>query len=266
MNTIVKLLMELWRSRKIILSFAQNDFKQRYAGSIFGVIWGFVQPIFTILIFWFVFQVGFREAPMEDIPFICWLASGLVPWFFFSEAWLSCSNVFFEYHYLVKKVVFKTSILPMVKVLSSLFVHIILVILLIVIYGVYNHYPNVMYLQLIYYSFCIIILTIGLGFITSSVAPFFKDTISILNIIVQFGMWMTPIMWDYKKLNGEFQFMFTINPMNYIVQGYRDTLINETGFWQRPKETIIFWLITLTIFIIGAALYKRLKPHFADVL
>lgn len=266
MNSMVKLLKELWQSKKIIMSFAKSDFKQRYAGSVFGTMWGFAQPIFTVLIFWFVFQVGFREAPREDIPFICWLASGLIPWFFFSEAWQSTSNVFFEYHYLVKKVVFKTSILPMVKVLSALFVHVILVLFLVIIYAVYGHYPNFMFLQLIYFSFCIIILTIGLGFIASSVAPFFKDTISILNIIIQFGMWMTPIMWDYKRLEGKFELMLIMNPMNYIVQGYRDTLINGIVFWQKPKETIIFWISTSIIFFIGVLLYKKLKPHFADVL
>lgn len=262
----MKLLKELWQSKRIILSFAQNDFKQRYAGSIFGTIWGFAQPIFTILIFWFVFQVGFRQAPMEDIPFICWLASGLVPWFFFSDAWLSSTNVFFEYNYLVKKVVFKTSILPMVKILSSLFVHLVLVGLLIIIYAIYAHYPNFMFIQLIYYTFCIITLALGLGFITSSVAPFFKDTISILNIVTQFGMWITPIMWNYKMIEGQYNLILIMNPMNYIVQGYRDTLISGIGFWERPDETIIFWLITLIIFFIGVLMYKKLKPHFADVL
>jgi ABC-type polysaccharide/polyol phosphate export systems, permease component len=266
MKSIIKLVVEVFKNRKLIINFSKNDFKQRYAGSFFGTIWGFAQPIFTILIFWFVFQVGFRESAKGDMPFICWLASGLIPWFFFSEAWVSASNVFFEYNYLVKKVVFKTSILPMVKVISALFIHVILVLLLVLIYAVYGYYPNLMFIQLIYYSFCIMVLTIGLGFITSSIAPFFKDTISILNIIVQFGMWVTPIMWDPKMVEGKFDIILTLNPMNYIVQGYRETFVKGLFFWERPKETIIFWAITLIIFFMGALLYKRLKPHFADVL
>lgn len=76
---------EMYNSRKMITSLATNDFKMKYAGSYLGIVWAFIQPIVTILVYWAVFQVGFRSGQVEKVPFILWLMSGLIPWFFITK-------------------------------------------------------------------------------------------------------------------------------------------------------------------------------------
>ncbi|MEC0264317.1 ABC transporter permease [Paenibacillus anseongense] len=257
---------ELFNNKSLIWNFAKNDFKVRYSGSIFGITWAFIQPIMTLLTFWFVFQIGFKSTAIQDVPFICWFAAGMIPWFFFSDAWSSAGNVFVEYSYLIKKVVFKVSILPIIKIISSLFIHLVFIIVLLTIYLVYGFSPKIIWIQLIYYSFCISILALALTLITSSIVPFFKDISNIVTIILQFGMWLTPIMWSYNMVPLKYQVFFKLNPMYYIVEGYRDTLINHVWFWQRYNQTAWFWLIILVLFLLGATFYKKLKPHFADVI
>jgi teichoic acid transport system permease protein len=73
-------------------------------------------------------------------------------------------------------------------------------------------------------------------------------------------------MWPYTMVPDKYQIFFKLNPMYYIVEGYRDTLINHVWFWHRYNQTAWFWVITLVLFLLGAILYKKLKPHFADVL
>ncbi|MUG73944.1 ABC transporter permease [Paenibacillus validus] len=262
----MQLIKELWSSKSFIWSFAKNDFKTRYSGSILGITWAFIQPIMTLLTFWFVFQVGFRSTAVQDVPFICWFAAGLIPWFFFSDAWANAGNAFTEYNYLIKKVVFKVSMLPLIKIISSLYIHVVFIAFLVLIYAVYGLYPNLVWVQLFYYSFCMVVLVIALTFITASITPFFKDINNIVTIILQFGMWLTPIMWSYTMVPEKYQAFFKLNPMYYIVEGYRDTLINHVWFWHRYNQTFWFWGITLVLFLLGASLYKKLKPHFADVL
>lgn len=262
----MQLIKELWSSKSFIWSFAKNDFKTRYSGSILGITWAFIQPIMTLLTFWFVFQVGFRSTAVQDVPFICWFAAGLIPWFFFSDAWANAGNAFTEYNYLIKKVVFKVSMLPLIKIISSLYIHVVFIAFLVLIYAVYGLYPNLVWVQLFYYSFCMIVLVIALTFITASITPFFKDINNIVTIILQFGMWLTPIMWSYTMVPDKYEAYFKLNPMYYIVEGYRDTLINHVWFWHRYNQTIWFWVITLILFLVGAIFYKKLKPHFADVL
>ena len=114
---------KLIENRKLIWSLSKNDFKTRFAGSYLGIVWAFVQPVVTVLVYWFVFQVGLKAGRTNEYPFVVWLVAGLVPWFFFSEALNGGTNALIEYSYLVKKVVFKISILPIVKVMSAVFVN-----------------------------------------------------------------------------------------------------------------------------------------------
>lgn len=84
LKTIFSLPADLYRNRRLVMKLAKNDFKTRYAGSYFGTIWAFVQPVVTILVYWFVFSVGFRSNTDElGIPFVLYLVAGIVPGFSF---------------------------------------------------------------------------------------------------------------------------------------------------------------------------------------
>ena len=262
----VALLKELNNNKVLIWKLSRNDFKTKYAGSYLGVIWAFVQPIVTVIIYWFVFQVGFKSAPMNDFPFVLWLIAGMVPWFFYNEALLNATNSLLEYNYLVKKVVFKISILPIVKIMSSLYVHIFFVIFANIVYLIAGYMPSVYMIQVIYYSFCTFFLVLGISYATSAIIIFFKDLGQIVNILLQFGMWLTPIMWSYEMVAPQYQWILKLNPMYYIVEGYRDTFIRHVWFWERYNQTIYFWCVALVLFGIGALIFKKLKVHFADVL
>jgi len=265
-TTIKCLGQEIYRNRILIWNLSKNDFKTKYAGSYLGITWAFVQPIVTVLVYWFVFQVGFRSGSMDNFPFVLWLVVGMVPWFFFSEALMNATNSMLEYSYLVKKVVFKISILPIVKIISALFVHLFFISFTILLFTIYGYMPNVYMLQVIYYTLCMFILVLGLSYATCAIVIFFKDLGQIIAIFLQIGMWMTPIMWNYTMVPDKYQWILKINPMYYIVAGYRDALIYKVWFWQRFNQTIYFWVIAIGFFAIGAIIFKRLKVHFADVL
>lgn len=262
----MKKIKEFMSNKDLILYLAKNDFKNKFAGSFFGIIWGFVQPIVTLLLYWFVFQVGLRSGGVRDVPFILWLMAGLIPWFYFQEAFTSATNCFIEYSYLVKKVVFNIDVLPIMKVISSLFVHVFFVLVMVCMYIFYGLYPGLEILQLVYYTFCMIALVIALSYLTSSISIFFKDMSQIINIIMQIGTWMTPILWDITAVPEMFRWLFQLNPMYYVVEGYRDTLIQGTFFLNNIGGTLYFWGFVIVSAIIGRKIYMSLKPHFSDVL
>ena len=113
---------ELFAGRTLIFQLAKNDFKKKYAGSYLGIVWAFVQPVVTVMVYWFVFGM-IRSSSPRPVPFVLWLIAGLIPWFFFQDGLINGTNALLEYNYLVKKVVFRIDILPMVKVVSAVFVH-----------------------------------------------------------------------------------------------------------------------------------------------
>ena len=264
------LVSELWQSRQLIWKLAANDFKKRYAGSYLGKIWAFIQPVVTVLMYWIVFDKVFQTraqlvASGVEVPYVLYLTAGLVPWFFFSEALSNGTSALLEYTYLVKKVVFKISILPLIKVIAASFTHIFFAAVLLVIASLYGYYPTWYTLQVVYYTICLFVLVLGICFMTSAVVVFFKDLQQIIGIGLQLGMWATPIMWNIDRA-GEYQKLFQLNPMTYIVNGYRSAIFEKTWFFEQTFSTIYFWGITIVLFIIGATLFKRLKVHFADVL
>jgi len=266
-RSVFTLIQELNNNKVLIWNLSKNDFKTKYAGSYLGITWAFIQPIVTILIYWFVFEFGLKaSSPIKDVPFILWFMAGLVPWFFFQEALLNATNCMVEYSYLVKKVVFKVSILPIVKIISALFVHLVFIGFLFIVAAIYGFYPTQYTIQLIYFSLCTFFIVLSISYATSAIIIFFKDLGQLINIVLQIGMWMTPIMWSSTIVPERFQWVIKLNPMYYIVQGYRDTIINHVWFYQRYFQTVYFWVITLGLFAFGAIIFKKLKPHFADVL
>lgn len=252
------------------MKLAKNDFKTRYAGSYLGIIWAFIQPVITIMVYWFVFSVGFRSGTGDiGVPFVLYLVAGIVPWFFFQDALVGGTNSMLEYNYLVKKVVFNINVLPVVKIISAMFVHAFFVLFTILLYMAYGRFPDVYYLQLFYYSGCVFVLVLGICYATSAVVIFFRDLTQIINIALQVGIWLTPIMWIAENsLQGHetLQKILKLNPLYYVVSGYRDTFIMKSWFFEDAGWTLYFWGFTLVCFLFGSWVFKRLRIHFADVL
>lgn len=270
---LISLPLELVQNRKLIFSLAKNDFKTRFAGSYLGVIWAFVQPIVTVLVYWFVFEKGLRAGGIStkdgiSVPFVLWLIAGLVPWFFFQDAINGATNVLVEYSYLVKQVVFKISILPIVKMISALFVNLFFIAFSIFLFTAYQYYPDVYTLQIVYYMLAMFVFVLGVSYATCALVVFFRDLTQIIGIILQIQIWMTPIMWNIEgmDLSPGLITIFKLNPMYYIVTGFRNSLIDKVWFWEDPVLTAYYWLISVGMLGLGMLIFKRLKVHFADVL
>lgn len=263
---LLTLPVELYENRKLIMKLARNDFKTKYAGSYLGIFWAFVQPVVTILVYWFVFSVGFRSGSVMDVPFVVYLVSGLVPWFYIQDFMNSGTNALIEYSYLVKKVVFKISVLPMVKAISAFFVHAFFVFITVVICLLYRINPGLYIIQVVYYFFAMFVFGLGIVYGTCAVVIFFRDLSQIINIILQIGVWTIPIMWQLGQVPAKLHWIFKINPMYYIITGYRESMYGHVWFWEHMGLTAYFWIVTLALFLLGTVIFKRLKVHFADVL
>lgn len=269
LKEILSLPADVYKNRRLVMKLAKNDFKTRYAGSYFGTFWAFVQPIVTILVYWFVFSVGFKASTDGlGVPFVLYLLAGIVPWFFFQDGLVGGTNALIEYHYLVKKVVFNISVLPVVKIISALFVHGFFVLFTVILYALCGRFPTVFYLQILYYSLCAFLLVLGISYVTSSVVVFFRDLTQIINIGLQVGVWLTPIMWVAENSISSplLTKLLQLNPMYYIVSGYRDAFIIQRWFFERPLWTLYFWCFTIGCFFLGGWVFRRLRIHFADVL
>lgn len=187
---------------------------------------------------------------------------------FFSDALSGGTRALLDYSYLVKKVVFKIDILPIVKIVSAVFVHLFFLAFAVLLYTLYGYYPDVYTLQVLYYSICLFVLVMGISYLTSAVVVFFRDLNQVINIVLQVGVWVTPIMWniDTMDISPVLKNLLKLNPLYYIVQGYRDAFIGKVAFFERWELTIYFWVVTIVFVVLGTHVFKKLRMHFADVL
>ena len=262
----MKFIGALIRDRKVIWQLAKNDCKSRFAAAGLGVVWAFLQPLLTIIVIWFVFQVGFKSMPVDDVPFIVWYIPAFLSWNFFSEAVSQATNSLLDYSYLLKKVNFNVTMIPLIKVVSAAIIHTAFIVFIVLINLFYGRFPTVYYFQMLYYFFCAFCLCASLGWFLSSVAIFIKDVANIVAVVLQIGFWMTPLFWDPSTMAPMVKNLLKINPMYYVCMGYRESVIGDTLFWQHPVQTLYFWTLVLVFFVSGSKLFSKLRPHFDDVL
>jgi teichoic acid transport system permease protein len=258
--------LSVFTNRGLLWSLAKNDFRTRFAGSYLGIFWAFINPVVTIVLYWIIFQFAFKSGPQEGVPFVLWLTSGLVPWFLFQDALSGGTNSMIEYGYLVKKVVFQVDILPAIKVISCLFVHFVFLGFTVIICCFLGYFPTVYTIQVFYYMICLIAYVTGLVYMTSSIVLFFRDLGQFINVFMQVFMWLTPIMWSSNIVPPHLVWIFKINPMFYVITGYRDSLLYGISITQHMGYTIYFWIAVIVVFLLGTTIFRRLRPHFADVM
>lgn len=264
---LYRFLKHILESRQLLATLIKNDFKKQYLGSYLGLLWAFIQPITFVLVIWFVFEIGFRAGPVTgDTPFFLWLICGMIPWFFFADAVSSGTNAIVANSFLVKKVAFRVGVLPLVPLGSSLIIHLFLFVLLIIAFLLYGKMPTIYWLQIPYFMLCSFLLILGVSWLTSALRVFIKDVGNFVAVILQMGFWATPIFWSIDLVPERYQYIIKINPMAYIVNGYRDALVNHVWFWEHSIVTLYFWCTTITLLIISIIVFKRLRPHFGDVL
>lgn len=266
-NRIKNFFTDIYDKRSILYELAKRDFQQQYMGSYLGFVWVYLQPLLFITVLYIVFTFGLKPGSSSNgVPFAVYLISGMVAWFYIVENLNAGVNVIRQHSFLLKKVDFRLSMLPVVKLLSSSIPHMFFITIAILVALLNGIYPTLYIFQVIYYFGAMVILLLGLNWLTSSTNIFIPDVSKIVSVIVTFGFWLTPIFWNIAKIPEKYQWIIKLNPANYIVQGYRDSIITHIGFWEKPYETFYFWSITGIILWTGISIFKKLRPHFAEVV
>ncbi len=256
---------QLILNRYLIFTLSVRNFQQVYIRNIFGFVWAILDPLAFVVILYFVFQARFGDTDSNGIPFIVYLLSGYITYDFFNSSLLAVTESIHNHTYLLNKVNFRVAILPIVSVLSNLIMHGVVLAVTIIVFLFNKQYPLWSWLQIIYYIIALITLLVAVGWLTSSIYLFFPDIRNIVGIISRVLFFLTPIFWNIEGLLPEHQVILKLNPIYYLVTGYRDSFFGNVWFWQHPYLTTYFWLLTFIFLLIGVAVFKKLRPHFADV-
>jgi ABC-type polysaccharide/polyol phosphate export permease len=250
----------------MILALAARELENRYAGTLGGILWTFAHPLAVITVFYFVFAIGFKSSGPGRTPFLLWFVCGLVPWFFFNETLLAATNSITSHTHLIKKTVFPSEILPVVNIAAGLVPH---AIFLLIVTGLLVWYQVPFLaerLLVFYFPLCACVMLLGLSWLLSAIQVFYRDVSHALSIVLNLGFWATPIMWSADMIPEEYRRLLFLNPMYYIIEGYRGLLVFNEIVWPSVAHTTYFWCVVTAMFLAGAYVFGRLKPEFADVM
>lgn len=254
-------------NRKLIWQLGKNDFKNRFASTSLGSVWGFLQPFIFMFTYVIVFQYILKTGSAGNDPYVVWFLPGMAMWQWINDSILSASSSIRNYSYLVKKVVFPVDIIPMISIIASSFVALFLIIVITIVCIIFGYIPNV--LVLLYVLFATYCFIIAFTRFTSAIATVVPDFSNLLGIAMQLFFWFTPVVWNLSMLSNHQTVLALIKciPFTYLITAFREvfiegSIITEGNF----IFTIAFWGITIVLFLWGNSVFKRNKKDFADVL
>lgn len=259
----------IYQQRYVVWKLVARDFQKKYLATYIGLPWAFLQPMAMIAVIWFVVSIGLRgTGAVGQAPYMPWLVSGLVPWFFLRDAIGDGAQSLLDFSFLIKKTYFRVGVIPVVKIATALLIHLFLAAMMLAIVAFYGYTPDRYWLQLPYYLLCGLALVTGLGWLCSALVVFARDVRKLIDVALLLLFWITPVIWPATRLEGRgaLQLVARLNPLHYVIDGYRRALIDDRWFWDDPLSALYFWAVALGLLVAGALVFTRLKPHFADVL
>jgi len=266
LSKVLKFFNAIYQQRLVILFLAKNEFISRYIGTLAGVLWAIVHPFVTVIIFWFIFSVGFKVAGPSNMPFLLYFITGLAPWLMFSEVMIISTNGTRANLHLIKKTIFPSEILPFVYLGAASITHFIFVAIILILM-LYHGIPLSFYIfQIFYYFLILCFFLVGLCWILSAANVFHKDVGQAISVIINLWFWMTPIVWVKDIVPLEYQSLLVLNPLTYIIDGYRNSLLYQELFLSDITGAVYFITLSVIIFLLGAFIFKRLKVEFADAI
>lgn len=132
-----------------------------------------------------------------------------------------------------------------------------------------GYYPSIHWLGLFYYLFCAVIFSISLSMTTSVLNMIARDTRKLVLACMRLLLYLTPVLWNLKQLKSSPRWVTLImkaNPIYYLVQGYRDCFFYHNGFFFYYKQAIVFWIITIILFVFGSYMMYKFKRKVIDLI
>lgn len=265
MKIVRGLISELIRQKEVVWSLARRDFQRRYVRNLLGIVWAVIDPIAFVGILYLIFNSRFGQSDNETIPFVIYLLCGNIAYDLFSNL-QNLTQVIKDHEFLVRKVNFRMEILPAGRLISSLLVHgIVMTIAMTII--LFNHiWPTLYWFQLLYYMAAMSVFLFGASLLTASVFLFFPDISHIIAILNRVLFFLTPVFWQMKDLPENIARWIKLNPVVYIVNGYRDSMLYGRGFWLYPWQTLYFWTLTAGLLWAGITVHNKLRQYFAEAV
>ncbi|THB77593.1 MAG: hypothetical protein D6B25_06395 [Desulfobulbaceae bacterium] len=250
--------------REIIVQLTKRDLVAQYKSSRLGMMWAVIEPFSFMLLIAIVLDVGLQAGSHLNVPFVAFLLSGMSVYLVAAGVLEKGARLIIQYAFLLNKVNFRVSLLPLVAILSNTINHFLTLLPVVIILLYFKIFPNWFWFQTLYYLVCLLILLLGCTWFVSALCVIAPDFVNVVGIFTRFLLYLSPVFWDISVFPEWSHLIIMSNPFYYIIAGYRDSLLFHVGFWHHPWLTLYFWLFTGAMLVVGALVFRKFKPVFSD--
>ena len=264
-------LQEVWRYRDLLVMYVKRDIITMYKQTILGPLWYIIQPLFTTIMFMFVFG-GIAGIPTDGLPQPLFYMAGILCWNYFSECLTKCSETFNANQHIFGKVYFPRLVVPFSITLSSLLMFIMYFFLFIATYIFYicsGYTPNITWYILLVPILVIMLAGLGLGFglIISSMTTKYRDLRFMISFGVQLWMYITPVIYPLsilKETYPSYVWAIVANPLTSIIETFKIAFLGQGTFeWSYLLYSILF---TIMVMFFGMLTFNKVQRSFMDVI
>ena len=267
LSTLKQILSDNWQWRYQIWDLAKMDLVKTYRGAALGKIWLFTKPAVYILVYWFTLSVGMRHsADVNGQPFLLWLAAGVFPWFFMSDAINRGSDVYHRYPYLVNRIKFPLSVISTFYTLSILIIFACTMLFTIAVCLLTGVRLSIYLLQLPLVMLVMFVFWVAWSIMLSPLGAVSKDFANLVKTLSTPFFWLSGILFQLSSLPEVFRRIMAFNPVAWCVEAVRDCFVYKEWFWQRPDELIPFLIVFALVVLLAVRNYRRLHKEVPDVL
>lgn len=266
MRAALYVLKEITANMKRVLRLALYENKAKVGGMVFNKLWNVLNPLLQILVYWFVFGVGLKAQTVGDVPYVIWLTIGLLPWMSISQAMTTSSNSIFHDATIVKNISFPLSIIPMKSVIGAWVEHFYSLLVIFAVLLVGQVQLTWFCLEVVYYYIAGFCFLTAFSLFTSSITVVFKDFQRFLQPIIRLLFYVSNVVWSPSQASEKWANILKLNPLSYLIDGYRNCLIYGNGISVNASQAIYFWVFTLVLFVLGAMLHVKLRDGFIDMI
>lgn len=262
---------EIWKYRDLLTMYVKRDIVTMYKQTILGPLWYVIQPLFTTIMFMFVFG-GIAGIPTDGLPQPLFYMAGILCWNYFSECLTKCSETFNANQHIFGKVYFPRLVVPFSIVISSLLKFAIQFVLFIVIYIFFifkGYAPHLTWYMLLVPILIIMLAGLGLGFglIISSMTTKYRDLRFLVSFGVQLWMYITPVIYPLSILKNNYPnyvWAIVVNPLTSIIETFKIAFLGQGTFeWTYLLYSLVF---TIVVMFIGMLTFNKVQRSFMDVI
>jgi lipopolysaccharide transport system permease protein len=257
--------LDLWRYRELFRVLAWRDLSVRYKQTVIGVLWAFIRPFLTMLVFTVIFGRIARLPSDGNVPYALMVFAGILPWTFFSTGLSEASNSLINNTSLISKVYFPRLIVPIATIVVAFVDFLISFCILLVLLGWFRFLPDWRIIILPAFAALAFFASVGPALWITSLNVKYRDFRYVIPFIVQFGLYVSPVGFSSSVVPGQWRLLYSLNPMVGVIDGFRWCILRGETELYMPG---VLASIAVTAFFLwfGLRQFRKTEKIFADII